>query len=106
VTDEGLRLEESKQVSAGDAPGELGGRIGLIPEALKRSPQSAELHRLYARVLSVAGQQDKSATQLREAVRLNPRDERSRIALADVQVVSRQADAGTRDASRDDSRSS
>jgi tetratricopeptide (TPR) repeat protein len=93
VTDEGLRLEESKQVSAAMQQANWAGALALLPEALKRSPQSAELHRLYARVLSVAGQQDKSATQLREAVRLNPRDERSRIALADVQVVSREADA-------------
>jgi len=93
VTDEGLRGAESKQVSAAMRQANWAGALALLLEALKRSPQSAELHRLYARVLSVAGQQDKSAMQLREAVRLNPRDERSRIALADVQVVSRQADA-------------
>jgi len=93
MTDEGLRLEESKQVSAAMRQANWAAALALLPEALKRSSQSAELHRLYARVLSVAGQQDKSAMQLREAVDLNPRDERSRIALADVQVVSRQADA-------------
>ena len=88
MTDEGLRLEESKRASA--AMREANWRVALpsIQEAVKLRPQSAEVHRIYGRVLAAVKQHDMSLTQLRDASRLNPRDERSRIAIADVLIAS------------------
>jgi len=88
VTDEGLRLEESKQGSAAIRQANWRAALVSLQPALKRHPQSAEVHRLYGRVLAALGERDMSVTHLREASRLNPRDERSRIALADLLLAS------------------
>jgi tetratricopeptide (TPR) repeat protein len=90
VTDEGLRLEASKRASEAMRKADWRSALASLQEAQASRPQSAELHRLSAKVLSVARQHAMSETQLREAVRVNPRDERARIALADVQIVSGQ----------------
>jgi tetratricopeptide (TPR) repeat protein len=64
-------------------------RQGLVEQALDQmtaavagAPGSSEAHRILGAVYDVAGVTDKSLQHLREAVRLNPRDERSWVTLA------------------------
>jgi tetratricopeptide (TPR) repeat protein len=93
VIDQGLRSEEAKRGIA--ALREKNGRVAIaeLEAAVMRSPQSAELHRVLGTALTAAKQYEKSLTHLREASRLNPQDERSRIAIADVLVASGKPDA-------------
>jgi tetratricopeptide (TPR) repeat protein len=93
VIDPGLRLEEAKRGITALREKNLRVAVAELQSALKRSPQSAELHRVFATALAAAKQHAESLSQLREAARLNPRDERSRIAIADVLVASGQPDA-------------
>jgi len=90
VTDEGLQLEEAKQASASMRQADWRAAARSVEAALKRSPESPQLLRLHARVLAALRVYEASASQLRQAIRLDPRDERSRIALADVQVAAGQ----------------
>jgi tetratricopeptide (TPR) repeat protein len=89
VTDEGLQLEESKQGSAAMRQADWRLALMSLDGALKRRPQSAEVHRLHARVMAATGLHESSLASLREASRLNPRDERTRIAIADVLVAAK-----------------
>jgi tetratricopeptide (TPR) repeat protein len=93
VTDDGLRRDEAKRASAAMRVADWRVAGFSLQEAQKRSPQSAQLRRLHARVLASLREHEASEAELREAVRLDPRDERSRIALADVQIVSGHANA-------------
>lgn len=93
VRDEGLQLQETKQAIAVMRRAAWPQAAASLQEALERTPQSAEVHRLYGRVLAAAKKHDESLVQLREASRLNPLDERARIAIADVLAASGQASA-------------
>ncbi|MEO8257887.1 MAG: tetratricopeptide repeat protein [Acidobacteriota bacterium] len=76
-------------------------RRGRLPLALRgleaaidSAPSRSEAHRVLGVGYWADGQHEKSAAQLRAAIGLAPRDERSRIALADVLVdAGRPADA-------------
>lgn len=64
-------------------------RQGLVDQAVEHmnaavagAPNSSEAHRILGAVYSVAGDRERSLHHLREAVRLNPRDERSWVAMA------------------------
>ena len=64
-------------------------RQGLVDEAIEHmtaavagAPTSSEAHRLLGSAYAVSGNMEKSLEYLREAVRLNPRDERSWLAIA------------------------
>src|SRR5688572_20042519 len=64
-------------------------RQGLVEEAIGHmaavraaAPASSEANRLLGAAYAVAGNMEKSLEYLREAVRLNPRDERSWLAIA------------------------
>jgi tetratricopeptide (TPR) repeat protein len=64
-------------------------RQGLVPQAIEHmnaavaaAPDSSEARRILGTAYGVAGDTEKSLQNLREAVRLNPRDERSWVALA------------------------
>ena len=64
-------------------------RQGLVNEAIEHmnaamagAPDSSEARRILGTVYGVAGDTEKSLQHLREAARLNPRDERSWVALA------------------------
>ena len=56
--------------------------IERLEAAVARAGDSSEVHRVLATVYRVSGDIEKSVQHLRAAVRLNPRDERSWIALA------------------------
>jgi tetratricopeptide (TPR) repeat protein len=60
----------------------------LVIAAAERSPASSEGHRVLGMALFADHQYEKSISEFRTAVRLNPQDERSRLALADALVDS------------------
>ena len=93
VTDRALQSEDAKAGIAAFRRGDLRSATASLQAASTRAPQSAEVRRIHGMVTAVAKAHDVSLGSLREAARLNPRDERSRIALADVQVASGQAAA-------------
>jgi tetratricopeptide (TPR) repeat protein len=93
VTDRALQSEDAKAGIAAFHRGDLRGATASLEAASKRDPQSGEVRRIHGMVAMVAKLHDVSLTSLREAARLNPRDERAPIALADVQVESGHADA-------------
>jgi len=93
VTDGALRSDQAKQGVAALRAKNLTTAVAALSEASSRSPESAELHRILGMALAAGKQYDQSLTHLRDAVRLNPRDERARIAIADVLVASGRPDA-------------
>jgi tetratricopeptide (TPR) repeat protein len=93
VTDRALQSEDAKAGIAAFHRGDLRSATASLEAASKRDPQSAEVRRIHGMVTAVAKLHDLSLASFRESARLNPRDERARISLADVQVVSGHADA-------------
>jgi tetratricopeptide (TPR) repeat protein len=74
------------QGSAALRQGKLQTALGHLRAAVEFDPDSAEAHRLLGIAYRMDDDADNSIEQLRTAIRLNPRDERSRIALGDVLV--------------------
>ena len=64
--------------------GQISAAIEALETAVAGVPGSSEAHRVAATAYFVDGNIDRSLRHLREAVRLNPRDERSWIAVAQV----------------------
>lgn len=64
----------------------------LLTAAVAQSPDRAEAHRVLGMVDLADGETARGIGELRTAVRLNPRDERTRIALANALVESEQPD--------------
>jgi tetratricopeptide (TPR) repeat protein len=64
--------------------GQLQAGISRLRAAVARAPDQAEAHRILGVAHWADEQYDRSMTALNQAVRLNPQDERSRMALADV----------------------
>ena len=93
VTDQALQSDEAKQGIAAFRKADLRTAAASLDAASKRYPQSAEVRRIHGMVLAVAKLHDASLALLRDAARLNPRDERARIAIADVLVASGKPDA-------------
>src|SRR4029078_11165206 len=82
----------TQQAASGAASAAL--RSGQLPAALARlendsagPPDGSERHRVLGVAYWADGQFDKSIQQFTVAIQLEPRDERSRIALADELVV-------------------
>ena len=74
--------------------GEVAPAIERLETAVAQAPDSSEAHRVLATAYSIAGDIGRSVLHLHEAVRLQPRDERSRLALAQVLIaVDRSAEA-------------
>ena len=92
VTDQALLSEETKQGIAAFRKADLRSAAASLERAATGHPQSAEVRRIHGMVLAAAKLYDASLASLREAARLNPRDERSRIAIADVFVASGKPD--------------
>jgi tetratricopeptide (TPR) repeat protein len=103
VTDRALQSSEVKRAIAALRAKDARTAIADLEAASARSPQSAEVHRLLGMVLAASKQHEQSLIHLREASRLNPRDERSRIAIADVLIASGKLDAA-RDSLRETTR--
>ena len=76
VTDQALQSEDAKQGIAAFRKGDLRSATASLDAASKRYPQSAEVRRIHGMVLAVAKVHDGSLASLREAARMNPRDER------------------------------
>jgi tetratricopeptide (TPR) repeat protein len=93
VVDRGLQLPETRRGIAALREKNVRLAIVALDAALGRSPDSAEVHRMLGMAFAAGKQYDKSLSYLQQASRLNPRDERSRIAIADVLVASGQLDA-------------
>jgi tetratricopeptide (TPR) repeat protein len=93
VTDRGLQLEEAKRGIAALRDKNLRLAIVALDAALGRSPESAEVYRILGVAFAASKQYDRSLSHLQQASRLNPRDDRTRIAMADVLVASGKLDA-------------
>jgi tetratricopeptide (TPR) repeat protein len=60
--------------------------IGHLKVALELTPDRAEAHRMLGRVYLAGDEIEAGREELRTAIRMNPRDERARLALADSLV--------------------
>jgi tetratricopeptide (TPR) repeat protein len=93
VTDPALQSSEAKRGIAALREKNVRFAIVALDAASGRTAGSAEVHRVLGMAFAAGKQYDKSLTHLQEASRLNPRDERARVAIADVLVASGKPDA-------------
>ena len=82
LADEASRSDEVAQGIAALRQGMVDTAIDRLEAAVARAGDSSEAHRVLGTAYGIGGDMAKSAQHLRDAVRLNPRDERSWIALA------------------------
>lgn len=82
VADAALRSEPMVQGVAALRQGSLDTAIERFEAAVARAPASSEVHRILGTTYGIGGDVAKSVQHLRDAVRLNPRDERAWSALA------------------------
>ena len=84
VTDPALRLEPALRGTAAlrAATGDVESVIRPLETALASARSSAQLHRMLGIAYGIRGDVTQAVNHLREAVRLEPRDERSWLALA------------------------
>jgi tetratricopeptide (TPR) repeat protein len=95
VTDSALQSEEAKAGAAALRRQDARAAIGALTTAAERNPNSSEVHRLLGLALSLDRRDRDSIEHLKAAIQRNSRDERSRLALADVLFESGDP-AGTR----------
>jgi len=88
VTDSGVESGALGQAAAALRDGALGRAAEHIAVAIELAPERAEPHRIQGLIYLANRQPDAAAKALRTAITLNPRDERSRLALADALIVS------------------
>jgi tetratricopeptide (TPR) repeat protein len=84
VTDPALRSEAMVNARAALREGRIAAAIASLQAAVASSPGSSEAHRLLGTAYRVDANVAKSVEHFRQAVQLNPRDERSWLALARV----------------------
>jgi tetratricopeptide (TPR) repeat protein len=84
VADAALRSEPAVRGIAALRQGQVGQALGQLEAALTRAPRSAQARRILATAYWVNGDLERSLEQLRDAVRVDPRDERAWLALARV----------------------
>jgi tetratricopeptide (TPR) repeat protein len=82
VADAASRSEPMTQGIAALQQGMVDTAIDRLEAAVARAPDSSEAHRILGTAYGIRGDMARSVQHLRDAVRLNPRDERSWIALA------------------------
>jgi tetratricopeptide (TPR) repeat protein len=82
VTDAASRSEPMAQGIAALRQGMVDAAIDRLEAAVARFSASSEAHRVLGTAYGVRGDMTRSAQHLREVVKLDPRDERGRIALA------------------------
>ena len=82
VADAASRSEAMAQGSAALRQGMVGTAIDRFATAVAGAGDSSEAHRLLGTAHGISGDMTSSVRHLRDAVRLNPRDERAWIALA------------------------
>jgi tetratricopeptide (TPR) repeat protein len=94
VTDPASRSESMVRGIAALREGAVAPAIEHLEAAVAAATDSSEAHRMLATANAIAGDATSSVQHLRDAIRLNPRDERSRLALAQtLAAVGRSADA-------------
>jgi tetratricopeptide (TPR) repeat protein len=93
VTDGALQSDEARRGIAALREKNLRFAIVALDAALGRNPGSAEIHRVLGMAFAAAKQYDRGLSHLREASQMNPRDERARIAVADLLVATGMPDA-------------
>jgi tetratricopeptide (TPR) repeat protein len=93
VTDGALQSDEARRGIAALREKNLRFAIVALDAALGRNPGSAEIHRVLGMAFAAAKQYDRGLSRLREASQMNPRDERARIAIADLLVATGMPDA-------------
>jgi tetratricopeptide (TPR) repeat protein len=94
LTDPASRSEPMVRGVAALRQGAVDTAIESLQTAVANTEGSSEAHRMLATALLIAGNVVGSVQHLRDAVRLNPRDERSRLALAHtLTVIGHQPDA-------------
>ena len=94
VTDPASRSEPMVRGIAALRRGMVASAIEHLETAVAGARDSSEAHRVLATAYSITGDITRTVQHLRDAVRLNPRDERSRLALAQtLTVVGRSAEA-------------
>ena len=76
--------DELARGSAALRNGDVQSALAHLKAAIESAPSRAEAHRILAVAYRENDQRDKSIEELRTAIRLNPRDERARISLADA----------------------
>ena len=82
VADTASRSEPMSQGIAALRQGMADAAVERLEAAVARAGESSEAHRILGVAYAISGNIAKGVQQLREAVRLNPRDERGWIALA------------------------
>lgn len=82
VTDTASRSEPMAQGIAALRQGMVDSAIERLEAAVSRAADSSEAHRILGVAYGISGNITKGVQHLRDAVRLNPRDERSWVALA------------------------
>ena len=82
VADAAARSEPMAQGSAALRQGQVDTAIDRLEAAVARAADSSEAHRLLGTAYGISGDVTRSVRHLRDAVRLNPRDERAWTALA------------------------
>ena len=82
VTDTASRSEPMSQGIAALRQGMVDAAVERLETAVARAGESSEAHRILGVAYAISGNVAKGVQQLRDAVRLNPRDERGWIALA------------------------
>ena len=84
--DPALKTESVQQAIAGLRSGQWPRAIARLEAALPAFAGSSEVHRLLGVLYSLEDRDETSVKHFEAAIALNPRDERSRLALADVYV--------------------
>ena len=82
VADTASRSEPMSQGIAALRQGMVDAAVERLEAAVARAGESSEAHRILGVAYAISGNVAKGVQQLRDAVRLNPRDERGWIALA------------------------
>lgn len=88
VADRALQSDEARRTAAALRTGNATAAMAAADDAVRTHPTSSEVQRLAGMAMWAGGRHAESLTRFRAAVRLNPLDERSRLALADVHFAS------------------
>jgi tetratricopeptide (TPR) repeat protein len=88
VTDKALQAPDVRDAIARLKGSDSAAAIVALASAATRHPESAEVHRILGVAYLAASQHQKSLEHFRAAARLNPRDERARLLIADALVGS------------------
>lgn len=84
IADRATRSDAFREGVAALRDGDVRSAIRALAASVQRAPESSEAHRILATAYWFDEQHSKAVEHFRDAIRLNPADERARIALADV----------------------